>query len=351
MATVSVWTGREARALRLALRMSVRGFAECLGVAVRTVTKWETGRVAIRPRPDSQAILDTVLSRADTEAQARFALLLSDATDRCSMAVPVSDHETWNEDLERVIAFLARQDFALAEEVLTRWLTRFQPASSDPRGMLLYARSLMLVGDMQADRGATLGRVSAWQTYQQARAVFADLGNSRRVAQVELRLAVVAEMSGNLDVAATQYRALAADTRLSPRDRAHARLWIGTALSKAAHHAEAYLFIRAAIDEFHQMGEAEDWSLAYEKLALAHRGGGRLDDAARSIATTRAHQRSTTPLRRVQTCAAQGHILASDPANLHCGLALLGTAAELAHKHGLHHQLASITKIRRSLEQ
>ena len=35
MSTVQLWTGRETRALRGALRMSVRAFAEHLGVALQ----------------------------------------------------------------------------------------------------------------------------------------------------------------------------------------------------------------------------------------------------------------------------------------------------------------------------
>lgn len=76
MATVRRWTGREARALRQALRQSVRVFAEHLGVAARTVSKWEAGGEYTCPRPDTQAILDTALGRADPAAQERFALLM-----------------------------------------------------------------------------------------------------------------------------------------------------------------------------------------------------------------------------------------------------------------------------------
>ncbi len=75
MTTVRRWTGHEARALRNALRLSVRAFAEQLGVAVRTVSKWEAGGAATVPRPDTQAILDTALGRADAAARERFAVL------------------------------------------------------------------------------------------------------------------------------------------------------------------------------------------------------------------------------------------------------------------------------------
>ncbi|WP_329481527.1 helix-turn-helix domain-containing protein [Kribbella sp. NBC_01484] len=64
MRTVNTWTGREARALRLARRFSVRAFAEHLGVGIRTVSKWESNGGVRRPQPAMQAALDTVLAQA-----------------------------------------------------------------------------------------------------------------------------------------------------------------------------------------------------------------------------------------------------------------------------------------------
>lgn len=72
MGTVRRWTGQEARALRLAKRMSIRRFAAHLGVSDRTVSNWEAGGEAIEPVPDSQALLDTVLEQADTAVRQRF---------------------------------------------------------------------------------------------------------------------------------------------------------------------------------------------------------------------------------------------------------------------------------------
>lgn len=74
VATVRQWSGKEVRALREARRMSVREFAEHLGVSDRMVSKWEAGGQAIKPRPMNQAALDTSLERAGADAQARFAL-------------------------------------------------------------------------------------------------------------------------------------------------------------------------------------------------------------------------------------------------------------------------------------
>ncbi|MFI6231509.1 helix-turn-helix domain-containing protein [Micromonospora echinospora] len=72
---VGRWTGREVRALREALRMSVDGFAEHLGVNPATVHGWEHKRAAPPPRA-AQSALDRVLTLAHTDVKARFRLLL-----------------------------------------------------------------------------------------------------------------------------------------------------------------------------------------------------------------------------------------------------------------------------------
>src|SRR3954451_12581971 len=71
--TVVRWSGREARALREARRMSVRAFAAHLGVAVASVTNWERRGEHIRLRHETQQILDTDLSRAGDDVLRRFA--------------------------------------------------------------------------------------------------------------------------------------------------------------------------------------------------------------------------------------------------------------------------------------
>jgi transcriptional regulator with XRE-family HTH domain len=78
---VGQWTGQEASALRQALRLTIRDFADHLGVAERTVAKWEAGGSAMVPVPVMQAALDTVLERAADEAKARFGMLLAATRD------------------------------------------------------------------------------------------------------------------------------------------------------------------------------------------------------------------------------------------------------------------------------
>ena len=85
MTTVHRWTGREAKLLRQALRLSVRDFAARLGVGVRTVNRWETRQADITPLPYMQEVLDTALVRASDEAKVRFA---------ASTRAEVREHET-----------------------------------------------------------------------------------------------------------------------------------------------------------------------------------------------------------------------------------------------------------------
>lgn len=73
---VQLWSGREARALREAKRMSMRAFAEHLGVSERLIAKWESGGKLIQPRPVNQAALDTSLACSGADVQERFARLV-----------------------------------------------------------------------------------------------------------------------------------------------------------------------------------------------------------------------------------------------------------------------------------
>jgi tetratricopeptide (TPR) repeat protein len=85
--TVRQWTGLEAKALRAALRMTMHEFAGYLGVAARTVAKWEARGSDIQPMSQTQAILDTALAKASSDAQARFTAAVSDSLANRSTAV------------------------------------------------------------------------------------------------------------------------------------------------------------------------------------------------------------------------------------------------------------------------
>lgn len=358
VATVHHWTGLEAHALRLALRMSVRGFAQHLGVAQRTVAKWDQLRESTEPRPDTQAILDTALARADAAVHLRFETLLSEAGRpaagpgrRVTASGPRSwEYESWTDDLDRVVVALSRQSFAFADNLLGRWLARFKPAELDDKGLDLFARSTALLGDLQRDQGAVLGPLSAQHAYVGARSAFTQLDIPRRIAQLDLSLAVVAEMSGKLEVAARHYETLAVDDRLSRRDRARARLWVGTALSKDGNHDYAVRVMLAATRDFEDLSEPEDWSVAHQKLALAHRGAGDLTKALHFIDIARTTGTPDSPMQRVRLDTAHGHILLSDPATRDDGLHVLDHAAKTAAQYGMSHQLRSIEGIRTTIQ-
>ncbi|WP_245573872.1 helix-turn-helix domain-containing protein [Amycolatopsis nigrescens] len=345
--------------MRRALRLSVRAFAEHLGVAPRTVAKWEAGGADTVPRLETQAILDAALNRADGEARDRFELLLGETGEhwipaqRAPQADPGRsqvDYESWSDDLDRTLVCLGRQEFRLAHNLLQRWLYGYEPNSNDTRGLQLYGRSLWLLGEVQQDQGSIQGPLSAQQSYRKAVRIYTELDMPRRVAQLELQLVVVEEMCGRLDVAAQRYELLATDHRLSERDRTRARLWIGTALSKRGLNESATQHIVPAIHGFENLEEPLDWSIAHQKLALAHRGAGDLRTASQFIDIALSNRAGDTPMQRVRLDTAYAHILLSDKATSSSGLEILDQAGRLSAQYGLLHQLQSIENIRRTFE-
>jgi hypothetical protein len=78
MQVIAAWTGGSADALRQAFRMTNEGFADHLGVAVRTVAYWRK-RPGIHPRAAMQEVLDTALECAPGRVKAQFALLANEA--------------------------------------------------------------------------------------------------------------------------------------------------------------------------------------------------------------------------------------------------------------------------------
>ena len=79
--TIRSWTGREARLLREALRLSQREFAATLGIAPRTVAQWDRMGAKITPRPEFQRMLDVTLQRAPDDAVHRFERAANRAAD------------------------------------------------------------------------------------------------------------------------------------------------------------------------------------------------------------------------------------------------------------------------------
>ena len=341
-----MWTGTEAAALRRATRMSVRDFAAKLGIAPRTVSYWEARGAAITPLPETQEILDAALAAATPAAQQRFNSQLTPPTTEFTGAAlydgaGLSD---WSEDLERAREAVARQDFTLAARLTARWLAA--PPTSEGRGAELYALSLLVAGDLRRDQGLVMGPSSAEQCYRAASGLFASLGLARRQAQTELVLGVIAEMNGNLDTATTAYKNLSDDGRLSQRDQARARLWVGTALTKQGLHETAAEWMSTATIEFDRLGEVEDWSVAQQKLGLVHRAAGRLDQAHTALSAAEATGAAATPLQQVRLWTARGHVLLSDRATEDEGETVLDEALAVCARYGLGHQRRSIEAIR-----
>lgn len=86
---VGIWSGRQACALQNALRLTNEGFAEQLGVAVRTVASWHA-EPGVLPRKELQQALDTVFERAPESARARFGLLAASAGDVQALRVGIA---------------------------------------------------------------------------------------------------------------------------------------------------------------------------------------------------------------------------------------------------------------------
>ena len=74
MDVVTGWTGRTGCALQAALRMSNDAFAAHLDIGVRTIADWHQ-KPDLRPRPETQQLLDTALARATPDVAERFAVL------------------------------------------------------------------------------------------------------------------------------------------------------------------------------------------------------------------------------------------------------------------------------------
>jgi tetratricopeptide (TPR) repeat protein len=93
MTTVQCWTGAQTKALRQAMRLSIRAFAAHLGVDARTVNKWEARGATITLLPDNQALMDTALSRAPEDVKTRFTQAMDSSkqeqtTNEAKRAVP-----------------------------------------------------------------------------------------------------------------------------------------------------------------------------------------------------------------------------------------------------------------------
>ncbi|HEY0637617.1 MAG TPA: hypothetical protein VGD67_08215 [Pseudonocardiaceae bacterium] len=130
------WTGYDAQQLRRALRMSQRAFATHLGLADRTITRWEKLGRETTPFPETQAILDTALARATDDVRARFrALLELDFTEDVQHGRPAnSDGAALAEFEERTEDMRVRYHQAPASELLPVALAHLEVLQDALRG-------------------------------------------------------------------------------------------------------------------------------------------------------------------------------------------------------------------------
>ncbi|MGL5823479.1 MAG: hypothetical protein ACRCYU_01245 [Nocardioides sp.] len=132
---VRQWSGAEAKQLRVALRLTIESFAESLGISSRAVDKWEARGETLTPLPDTQAMLDTTLARADPGARERFmrGLAHSNVAHRSGLlelpgagapvrgAADIDGAEAWTpEETSGLIGRVTRADLALDRREVTQ---------------------------------------------------------------------------------------------------------------------------------------------------------------------------------------------------------------------------------------
>ena len=87
MVVIERWTGRHARALQAALRMTNEAFAEYLGVAVRTVGRWREQPEMV-PSTQLQQALDTALELSSDAVRWRFRSAVTGAAPTADASAP-----------------------------------------------------------------------------------------------------------------------------------------------------------------------------------------------------------------------------------------------------------------------
>jgi len=93
------WSGREAHALRQAMRLSIDDFARHAEVSPRSVARWAQRGEQIRLRWDVQRLLDRVLAEAGPQVQARLTALLSPSQEQTPPPSKVDTHQTLTDAL------------------------------------------------------------------------------------------------------------------------------------------------------------------------------------------------------------------------------------------------------------
>jgi hypothetical protein len=259
-----------------------------------------------------------------------------------------ADVGQWEDDLDEALIAFSNQGFVSAETILRPYLNRLAAPDGFEGHERLAARTFKLNADILRDRGSTHGVRSADSEYQKARSIHVLLNDSRHVAQDELMIAVVNEMNGRLALAGADYRRLAEDDRLPETDRARAKLWIGTVLTKSKAGDEAVSAVEAGIRRLDAAGASDaEIATGYQKLALAELFAGHLDAAHLALDTAEQVLPSSSRLRKVRGLVARGHLLLTDRQTRDAGLLCLNEAEVIASAFGLEHQLRTINSLKR----
>lgn len=147
MVSVQCWTGVETKALRQAMRLSIRAFAAYLGIDARTVNKWEARLSTITLRPHTQALMDTALARAPEEVKTRFSHTVSsagqeqhgNAAQRAAVAHGPQTEPALGADFFTPLSGNDSSDSLLAESVLNPCIISEMSCSAGDEGVAEYS--------------------------------------------------------------------------------------------------------------------------------------------------------------------------------------------------------------------
>ncbi len=283
---VRTWTGRETTLLRSALRLSMRAFAEHLGVATRTVAKWEARGAAIRPLPEMQAILDAALTLASDEVRERFAGGLETFEDDGSEAGDELEVRlSWvGAALDRELVDLFEQQtqaYRLLDRRLgaRRLLAQTEAHVRQMAEVLAYslagpdrealAAALAEAAALAGWQALDLGRPDqAWSLHETARAAAARSGDPAVIAHVTAQQAYCLLEIDRPAEAVRQVRHARESAAGQVPATVRAWLWAAEAEALAATGDEPA--VRAAMDQAERLLEDGPAAVAYLSLDRAH---------------------------------------------------------------------------------
>lgn len=337
--TIRMWTGREARQLREALRLSQREFAATLGIAPRTVAQWDRIGAGITPRPEFQRMLDVALQRASDDAVRRFDSATRRTDDsprsRAPMRAPAVDDRLFGLDdafpaaataAVDVVIDLWRGDLLVRAQLMDSGV---EPVAWDEASL----RWLVAPPDRPLSReaggvGVGLPDVEAVETTVD---LFAKLdntfgGNHARRSLIQFLASDVEQLlRGRYDEATGKalHRAVA-----------EAALLAGWMSYDAGHHGLAQRYLSRALRLAHSAADAQLAgsvlsAMSHQATFLGHFREA-IDLAQAALAGTRA---VTTPTLTAQFLAMQARALAGLGERRRCELVLLEAERVFERRH------------------